>query len=338
MKVCIIGTGRMGRRHIDAARGLGFEVAGIFDPSVEAMNLAVKDHGVEPERCYHSIESMLQKCRPEGLVVSSTAPGHASQVIAASNAGVKYILCEKPMALSLKECDEMIGTCKTNGTILGINHQMRFMEQYTAVKEMAQSEAFGGLHSVTVASSNFGLAMNASHYFEMFRFMADEEIATINFWSDSEKVPNPRGPQYEDRSGQIRAVTKSGVRLYIELGGDQGHGVQVIYGCRYGQIFVDELAGHVRAIARKAEFRDMPTTRYGMPADEIVKTISPVDVITSSQDVWRSMLANKNYPNGECGRHALLALVAANISGENGGKPVQLQSSEVPLERIFPWA
>ena len=328
----------MGRRHIDAAKGLGMEIAGIFDPSAEAMALAVKDHGVAADRCFNSVEEMLGKARPESLVVSSTAPGHAPQVIAAARAGVKFVLCEKPMALSLRQCDEMITACKASGTVLGINHQMRFMEQYTVVKELANSEAFGGITSATIAASNMGLAMNASHCFEMFRYMTDEEIVAVNFWADSEKVPNPRGPQYVDRSGQVRAVTKSSKRLYIELGGDQGHGIQVIYGCRFGQIHVDEIAGQLRAIVRKAEHRNLPTTRYGMPAEEIVKIIAPAEVISPTQKVWRAMLENKNYPDGECGRHALRALVAANVSGEKDGKTVLINSAEVPEDRVFQWA
>jgi predicted dehydrogenase len=336
MDVCVIGTGRMGRRHIDAVRGLGMNVVGIFDPMSEAMKLAVANNGVKEEQCFTSAALMLEKTRPSGVVVSSTGPSHSEYSILAAQAGAKYILCEKPMAASLEECDAMLAACKKHGALLAINHQMRFMEQYTRIKEMCESESFGGLNSVTVAASNFGLAMNASHYFEMFRYMTDEFIQTVQFWADKEKVPNPRGQQYSDLSGQIRAVTQSGKRLYMELGGDQGHGLQVIYGCRNGQIFVDEIAGHVRAIVRKPEHRNEPTTRYGMPCDELISQIAPVEVIAPTQSVWKALLAKENYPDGECGRHALSALVAAHTSNENGNTPIGL--NRLDLKRKFSWA
>ena len=58
--------------------------------------------------------------------------------------------------------------------VLAVNHQMRFMEQYLTPKAIIEGDAFGGLTSVTVVGGNFGLSMNALHYFEMFRFMTGE--------------------------------------------------------------------------------------------------------------------------------------------------------------------
>ena len=337
MKICIIGTGRMGRRHIDAVRGLGLEVVGIFDPNREAMDIAVKDNGIKLEECYTDVNEMLKKLVPEGVVVSSTAPSHSEHVLAAAASGAKYILCEKPMGTSLEECDRMIKACSETDTVLGINHQMRFMEQYTSVKTLSSSEELGGLRSVTISASNFGLAMNASHYFEMFRFMTGENISEISFYSEKEKLSNPRGLQYSDLAGQLLARTKKGHRLYIELGGDLGHGVHVTYGCRYGQIFVDELGGYLRAVYRNPEYRDLPTSRYGMPCTEITKRIAPADVIAPTQAVWKAMLEKKNYPDGICGRHALAALVAAHVSSENEGRMIRI-NTDLPLSRKYSWA
>jgi predicted dehydrogenase len=337
MKFCAIGLGRMGRRHLQVAKNLGFDIAGVYDPLPESVNLALKEHHLPASVVFDSAKRMLEAVRPETLVVASTAPSHCEYVCLAAEAGVRHVLCEKPMAVSVAECDRMLKACASSGTSLAVNHQMQFMEQYTLVKELVASANFGGLRSVTVAASNFGLAMNGAHYFEMFRYLTGEDIGTVSFWADAEKVPNPRGAQYEDRSGQLRAVTPGGVRLYMEIGGDQGHGVQVVYGCRHGQIFVDELAGLVRYIHRKPEFRELPTTRYGMPADELTRQIAPADVIAPTEAVWRAMLAGSDYPDGRCGRHAVQALVAANVSGERGGVPVGLTFQEA-AERVFPWA
>lgn len=336
-KFCIIGLGRMGRRHLQVAKNLGFEITGVYDPLPESVGLALKEHELPASIVFDSAQRMLETVRPDALVVASTAPSHCEYVCMAAAAGVRHVLCEKPMAVSVAECERMIEACAASGTSLAVNHQMQFMEQYALVKELASSPDFGGLRSVTVAASNFGLAMNGAHYFEMFRYLTGEEIETVSFWADAEKVTNPRGVQYEDRSGQLRAVAPSGVRLYMEIGGDQGHGIHVVYGCRHGQIFVDELAGLVRTIHRKAEFRELPTTRYGMPAEEVSRQIAPADVIAPTEAVWRAMLAGSDYPDGRCGRHAVRALVAANLSGERGGVPVGLTLQEA-AGRAFPWA
>lgn len=327
----------MGRRHLQVAKNLGLEIVGIFDPMPESIRLVREEYKLSEQVVFSSAKEMLEKTRPETLVVSSTATSHCEYVCMAAEAGVKFILCEKPMAVSLEECDRMIEACERSGSVLAVNHQMQFMEQYTIVKKLVNSLEFGGLRSITVAASNFGLAMNGTHYFEMFRYMTDESISKVSCWTDSAKVPNPRGSQYEDRSGQLRAVSPSGIRLYMELGGDLGHGIQVIYSCLLGQILVDELSGHLRYIHRQSEFAELPTTRYGMPAVTEVRQIAPADVIKPTQDVWQAMFENRSFPDGACGRHAVAVLVAANISGEADGKQIEL-ARELPVDRVFPWA
>lgn len=337
MKFCAIGLGRMGRRHLQVARNLGLEIVGIYDPMPESIRLAIEEYKLSEQMVFFSAKEMFEKTKPDALVVSSTATSHCEYVCLAAEAGVKYILCEKPMSVSLAECDKMIEACERSGSVLAVNHQMQFMEQYTIVKELVNSLEFGGLRSITVTASNFGLAMNGTHYFEMFRYMTNELISMISCWTDLAKVPNPRGAQYEDRSGQLRAVSASGIRLYMEMGGDLGHGIQVIYSCRLGQILVDELSGHLRYIHRQSEFSELPTTRYGMPAVTEVRQISPADVIKPTQDVWQAMFENRAFPDGACGRHAVAVLVAANISGEADGKQIDL-ARELPVDRVFPWA
>ncbi|OGB20896.1 MAG: hypothetical protein A3I66_20060 [Burkholderiales bacterium RIFCSPLOWO2_02_FULL_57_36] len=327
----------MGRRHILAAKNVGFEIAGIYDPSPDAITLALDEQNLPRSIVFSSAEQMLTTVKPDAIVVSSTAPSHGEYVCLAADVGVKYILCEKPMAVSIAECDRMMEACKRAGAILAINHQMRFLEQYTAVKELADSAAFGGLRSMTVCASNFGLSMNGSHYFEAFRFLTGEEILSVSFWADAAVLPNPRGPEYTDRSGQLRAVTPSGVRLYGELSADQGHGIQVIYGCRYGQILVDELSGFMRIMHRQEQYRDLPTTRYGMPAVEVIRQIEPVDVVGPTESLWKAMLKGGSIPDGQCGRHAVATLVAANLSGEQDGRAVQIDAG-LPVARVFPWA
>jgi hypothetical protein len=327
----------MGRKHITAACNAGFDLVGVFDQSPDALATTLAEHNLDKALAFDHAGNMLAAARPDAVVVSTTAPSHCEFVCSSAAAGARYIVCEKPMASSLEECDRMIAACRGAGAKLAINHQMRFMEQYTEVKALIDTPEFGGLRSMVVTASNFGLAMNGSHYFEAFRYLADEAVAEISCWFDPNYVPNPRGPQYIDRSGQLRGVSASGVRLMMELGADLGHGIEVIYGCRNGQILVDELAGFVRAIYRREEYRNLPTTRYGMSADEVQRKIAEAEVTGPTVALWQAMLANNSYPDGESGRHAVAALVAANLSGESGGCSVVL-GSDLPCERKFMWA
>ncbi|MGH9821190.1 MAG: Gfo/Idh/MocA family protein [Pyrinomonadaceae bacterium] len=81
---------------------------------------------------------------------------HAEQAIAAAAAG-KHVLCEKPMALTVQECDKMIAACRANNVNLGIAYYRRFYPLLSRVKQIIGS---GELGTLSVAQ------INAFEYFD----------------------------------------------------------------------------------------------------------------------------------------------------------------------------
>lgn len=336
MKAVVLGVGRMGRRHIQVARQAGCEIAGVFDIRQESLAQAQTEHGLDASQLFTDLDRLFAT-RPECAIVSTTADSHAALTEMAAERGVKYILVEKPLAVSLAECDRILAACERHGAHLAVNHQMRFMEQYTEPKRLAESPAFGGLASMTVVAGNFGLSMNGTHYFEAFRMMAGEDIADVSAWLSKDPVQNPRGPQFEDRAGSVRATTASGKRFYMDIGADQGHGVRVVYGCRFGQIIVNELRGEMISIVREEQYRELPTTRYGMPAVEERTQIKPAEVIDTSAAVLTALFDGSESVSGAHGRHAVAALVATYQSSRQDGAAVRLADIAHRAE-VFPWA
>jgi len=337
MKTAVLGAGRMGRRHIQVVRDLGLELVGVCDANPDALALAAKEQDVPPALHFTDASRLLKQTQPDCVIVATTAPSHCEYTCTAAEAGAKFILCEKPMAISLAECDQMLDVCARYGARLAINHQMRFMEQYTEPKRIINTDSFGGLASVSVRAGTFGLAMNGTHYFEMFRYMTDEAPANVIAWFSPGKVPNPRGIQYEDRAGAVRITTASGKRFYLETSYDQGHGITVVYAGRYGQIIVDELAGNMQWVEREEQYRNLPTTRYGMGSISHSQSIPPADVIEPSKAVLKALLEGNDYPTGQDGRQAVAVLVAAYISDEQGNRTVTIDN-QLPIQRVFPWA
>jgi predicted dehydrogenase len=327
----------MGRRHARVVQRLGLPLVGVCDQSRQALHDAAAELGLAADQLHEDADRVLER-RPDLVIVATTASAHSLYACAAAECSARFLLCEKPLATSLRQCDRIIAACRRHGTTLAVNHQMRFMEQYTEPKKLLESLAFGGLRSVTITAGNFGLAMNATHYFEMFRYLTGEAPVHACAWFSPEKVPNPRGPQFEDRAGCVRLSTASGCRFYLDCSADQGHGVLVIYAARHGQIMVDELGGRMAWTCRKEEHRGQPTTRYGMPWEEGQRAITPADSLAPTQAVLQALLAGDDYPTGEQGRLAVAALVAAHLSDEGGHRPVPLADAEAAAERVFPWA
>lgn len=337
MKFAVIGAGRMGRRHIHAVRKLGNSLIGVVDISRASLEGAKQEGDLKENILFATPEEMFAVDVPECLIIATTADSHCTLVCIAAERGVKYILVEKPMAVSLDECDQMIRTCEQYGARLSVNHQMRFMEQYSKPKELLESVAFGGFKSMTVVGGNFGLSMNGSHYFEAFRYLSGEDPVEVTAWFDPGSVANPRGAKFEDRAGSIRVTTASGKRLYIEIGAEQGHGLEVIYSGRNGLITVSELTGHMTATVRKPEYLELPTTRYGMPADSTQFMIAPAEVIDSTALVLNALIRDDNRVTAEQAIKTIEILVAAYESAENNNCPVKVDH-KLDRSRIFPWA
>lgn len=337
MKTAIIGLGRMGRRHLDNVLSLGLQLCGVCDPRKEALEAVVKEKGLDSKRCYQDARFLLKEARPECVIVASTSPAHCDLTCQAADAGARYILCEKPMAVSLEQCDRMLDVCRRHQCRLAINHPMRFMERFTEVKAMVDSGRFGPLGSVAIVGANMGLSMNGIHRFEAFHRLTGEGPDQVTAWFSEGVLPNPRGPEFKDRAGTIHLTTASGKRFHLEAGADLGHGFSSVYTCRYGQIVVEELEGVLSWNVRKPEFRDRPTTQYACPAERGVRQIQPADPSAPSRAVLEALLEDGPYPTGIESRLAVAVLVAAYESHERGHVPVRVDD-QLPKARLFPWA
>lgn len=338
MKTALIGLGRMGLRHATVVEQCGLSLSSICDHNEGPRTKAGAEFGVSAEHQYSNPFDMLETERPEVVVIATTAPSHEELVAAAVKNGAKKILCEKPMSTSIASCERMVALCEASNVDLAINHQMRFMEQYTLPKSMVNSDAYGGVGSVIVSAGNFGMAMNGTHYFEMFRYITDEQPALVSAWFGGDDLENPRGVQFKDSAGSVRLETASGKRFYMDCSADQGHGMFVTYNCRYGRISVDELSGSLSSAVRLEEHRDVPTTRYGMPCQTAEEAITPADAIAPTKRVMDALLAGDNFPSGSDGLLAMKLLVAAHISSNQGGTTIDLRSATLPKDKVLPIA
>lgn len=338
MDAAIIGMGSMGRRHVKVVRMLGLQLVGVCDKNPEALRAAGEQCDIPKDRCYAEAGEMLSVTHPECIIIATTAPTHSFYTCLAAEAGTRYILCEKPMAVSLRECDRMLDVCRTQGVRFAVNHQMRFMDHYCEPKRIIQSDEFGGLSSVTVVSGNFGMATNGLHYFEMFRYMSEERPRQVTAWLEPRGAPDPRGKDFEDRAGSIRVATPNGKRLYMEIGADQGHGIKVVYAGPYGQLVVDELTGTMHLSVREAQDRCAPSVRYALPGKERVLQVDPTETIKSSARVLDALINGGGFPSGEDARSAVAVLVAAYVSDERGALPIVVEEHALPIDRTFAWS
>ncbi len=139
MRVGIIGAGGMGSVHAAAWRASGAEIGGIFSSSPDAASrLASRVGG----RVVSSVTELLSDV--DVLDICSPTPSHLEYALLAASAG-KHVVCEKPIALSVRDAQSMIDACRVANVRLFIAHVVRFFPQYRMARNAVLDGHVGDL-------------------------------------------------------------------------------------------------------------------------------------------------------------------------------------------------
>jgi predicted dehydrogenase len=95
--------------------------------------------------------------QPDVDVICIGAPNdlHRDICVAAASAG-KHVICEKPLARTLADADEMIAACRDAGVLLMYAEELCFAPKYVRAKELADEGALGDVHLVRQGEQHFG--------------------------------------------------------------------------------------------------------------------------------------------------------------------------------------
>lgn len=144
LKFALLGCGRIGERHAEQIKQVGFLEAVCDNVISKATNMGRK-HG---SKIYSDIDELLQNendldvisvCTPNGL--------HAEHSIKAFRKGI-HVLCEKPMAITVYDCGEMIKEAEKANKRLFVVKQNRYNPPVQAIKEALDDNRLGKIFSV----------------------------------------------------------------------------------------------------------------------------------------------------------------------------------------------
>ncbi len=110
-----------------------------WDDNVERGNNAAKQYGMN---FTPHLEDVVQHPEIDGVIVTCETNRHAEMVLAAASEG-KHILCQKPMALTLEDCDVIADAVQKSGVKFMMAHQMRRDPANIAMKELIESGKLG---------------------------------------------------------------------------------------------------------------------------------------------------------------------------------------------------
>ncbi len=109
------------------------------------------------ERRYTSDAELIADADIDAVYIATPVNLHLPQTLAAAAAG-KHVLCEKPMAMSVAECEQMIAACHAADVRLGIAYYRRFYPVVDRIAEVMQSGELGrvlAIRAITSTECNF---------------------------------------------------------------------------------------------------------------------------------------------------------------------------------------
>lgn len=154
LKIGIIGCGSIAQnRHLgEYANHQAVKITAVCDIVEDRAQKTAEAYGA---KAYTSYEEMLKAEEFDAISVCLPNYLHASVSIAALNEGC-HVLCEKPMATSIEEADEMIAAAKRNKKKLMIAHNQRFVNSHQKARALIASGEIGKIYSFRTAFGHGG--------------------------------------------------------------------------------------------------------------------------------------------------------------------------------------
>jgi predicted dehydrogenase len=141
----IIGTGFMAAVHADALRRLGVRVIGVVGSDLERASAAVREGALPPAAA--SLDELLREADVDVIHVTSPNHLHATHVHAAIAAG-KHVVCEKPLAATLAQADELVSLAEASGRVCAVNFNNRYHGQVQELRALRTGGSLGPIHAV----------------------------------------------------------------------------------------------------------------------------------------------------------------------------------------------
>ena len=142
IQICMVGGGRVGKNHSRAITRyiLGARIVALVEPMTQVREETAKEFGIESQ--FDSLEEALAKAEFDAVVITSPTPTHLPlTVIAAENK--KHVFLEKPMALSLAQCDAMLKAADQNSVLLQLGFMRRFDPEFVAAAQRIEAGEIG---------------------------------------------------------------------------------------------------------------------------------------------------------------------------------------------------
>lgn len=148
LRVGIVGAGFMGALHAQAWRATPATLTGVYSLYPDMVRAVIDRYG---GRAYPGLDALVADVD----VVDICAPTHVHHEIALQAAAAgKHVVCEKPLARTIAQAEEMIAACEQAGVKLLVGHVVRYFPQYAQAKALVERGEVGDVAVVRLTRAS----------------------------------------------------------------------------------------------------------------------------------------------------------------------------------------
>lgn len=146
--VAVVGLGTLTIDEVlpALAQGKQSRLAALVSSDTEKALAAARKYGLDQRNVYsyEDFDRIADDASVDAVYIVLPNSMHAEYTVRAAKAG-KHVLCEKPMANTAEECEQMIAACKAQGVKLMIAYRCQFEAHHLEIRRMVQQREFGAV-------------------------------------------------------------------------------------------------------------------------------------------------------------------------------------------------
>jgi len=163
---------------------------------------------------YDDYRILLQRERPDLVAVVTPDNLHTAPVLAAIEFGARGIFCEKPLATSLDEADQIVEAASSSGVAMCVDYTRRWMPEFVEARRLLRSGRIGRLSQIVVhlGGPRAMLFRNHTHMIDLLNYYAEADPE----WVVAELEPgfSDYGTTYRGDGG-TEPSTDPGANYYV---------------------------------------------------------------------------------------------------------------------------
>ena len=255
-------------------------------------------------------------------VIATWGPSHAAMFSELAELGVRHILCEKPLAHSVKAGAKMVAAARDLGIALGVHQRHRYSGLVSGLKRLADDFGMGEPGSVVVHGGALGLVTNGIHYINVVCELFDAGPESVSGSALGQPL-NPRSPELHFYGGTAVWSFSGGREATMSFSNLSSLSLSASIYYRNALIKVDVNMMEVEVWCRDAaQIAKYPAvTRTGQPSEMVFQ--GPVPGVRPSEECT-SILLDEIESNRvrlcppQLALQALGSCIGALSSGRNG--------------------